>query len=62
MQALAALPNIRVTTLSSGKLSVYEEFPEAIANAVKSFLAEDSPPVHQLVPNTGTVEDRPHRP
>ena len=45
MQALAALPNIRATTLSSGKLSVHEEFPEAVANAIKSFLAEDSPPV-----------------
>jgi pimeloyl-ACP methyl ester carboxylesterase len=40
MEALAVLPNIRVAILPSGKLSVHEEFPDAVANAVKSFLAE----------------------
>ena len=40
MEALAALPNIRVAVLPSGKLSVHEEFPDAVASAVKSFLAE----------------------
>jgi pimeloyl-ACP methyl ester carboxylesterase len=42
MEALAVLPNIRVAILPSGKLSVHEEFPDAVANAVKSFLAEGS--------------------
>ena len=45
MEALGTLPNTRVVILPSGKLSVHEEFPEAVANAVKSFLAEGSPPV-----------------
>jgi pimeloyl-ACP methyl ester carboxylesterase len=40
VEALAVLPNIRVAILPSGKLSVHEEFPDAVANAVKSFLAE----------------------
>jgi pimeloyl-ACP methyl ester carboxylesterase len=40
MEALAALANIRVAELSSGKLSVHEEFPDAVADAIESFLAE----------------------
>src|SRR3982074_3536627 len=40
MEALAALPNIRVAMLSAGKLSVHEEFPDAVANEIKSFLME----------------------
>jgi hypothetical protein len=40
MEALAALPNIRVAILSSGKLSVHEEFPDAVADEIKSFLME----------------------
>jgi pimeloyl-ACP methyl ester carboxylesterase len=40
MEALTALPNIRFTVLPSGKLSVHEEFPDAIAGAIKTFLAE----------------------
>jgi pimeloyl-ACP methyl ester carboxylesterase len=46
MEALAALPNIRVAVLPSGKLSVHEEFPEAVASAVKFFLAEALSQVH----------------
>jgi hypothetical protein len=47
MAAFAALPNIRTAILSSGKLSVHEEFPDAVANAVKSFLTEGSSPMTQ---------------
>jgi pimeloyl-ACP methyl ester carboxylesterase len=38
MQALAALPNVRSVELPSGKLGVHEEFPDAVAEAVRSFL------------------------
>jgi pimeloyl-ACP methyl ester carboxylesterase len=38
MEALAVLPNIRSVLPPSGKLSVHEEFPEAVASAIKSFL------------------------
>jgi pimeloyl-ACP methyl ester carboxylesterase len=41
MEALAALPNVRVEHLTSGKLAIHEEFPEAISRAVKAF---DAPP------------------
>jgi pimeloyl-ACP methyl ester carboxylesterase len=47
MEAFAALPNIRTAILSSGKLSVHEEFPDAVANAVKSFLTEGPSPMTQ---------------
>jgi pimeloyl-ACP methyl ester carboxylesterase len=40
MEALATLPNTRVAILPSGKLSVHEEFPDAIASEIKSFLKE----------------------
>jgi pimeloyl-ACP methyl ester carboxylesterase len=39
MEALAALLNVYVVVLPSGKLSVHEEFPDAVASALKSFLA-----------------------
>ena len=38
MQALAAHPNVRSVELPSGKLGVHEEFPDEVAEAVKSFL------------------------
>ena len=38
MQALAALPNVRSVELPSGKLGVHEEFPDEVAEAVRSFL------------------------
>ena len=44
MEALAALPSIRVARLSSGKLAVHEECPDAAANAIRSFLAEGLSP------------------
>jgi pimeloyl-ACP methyl ester carboxylesterase len=40
MQALAALPNVRSVELPSGKLGVHEEFPDQVAEAVRSFLDE----------------------
>ena len=38
MQALAAFPNVRAVKLPSGKLGVHEEFPDEVAEAVRSFL------------------------
>jgi pimeloyl-ACP methyl ester carboxylesterase len=43
IEALATLPNIKVTVLPSGKLSVHEEFPDVVANELKTFLAGSSP-------------------
>jgi pimeloyl-ACP methyl ester carboxylesterase len=40
MEALASRPNVRGTILPLGKLSVHEEFPGPVADAIKSFLAE----------------------
>jgi pimeloyl-ACP methyl ester carboxylesterase len=38
MEALAARPNVRVVILPLGKLSVHEEFPSPVADAITSFL------------------------
>ena len=38
MHALAALPNVRAVELRSGKLGVHEEFPNEVAEVVRSFL------------------------
>jgi pimeloyl-ACP methyl ester carboxylesterase len=38
MEALAALPNVEAAVLPAGKLAVHEEFPDAVANAIRSFL------------------------
>ena len=40
MEALAAIPGIRSMTLSRGKLSVHEEFPGAVFEAMDQFLRE----------------------
>jgi pimeloyl-ACP methyl ester carboxylesterase len=40
MEALAMLPNVNAQRLSKGKLSVHEEFPDAVASVVKPFLHE----------------------
>jgi pimeloyl-ACP methyl ester carboxylesterase len=39
MEALAAVPGIRVACLPRGKLALHEEFPDAVAEAVAPFLA-----------------------
>jgi len=39
MEALAALPGIRTERLPRGKLSVHEEFPDDVNEAIRSFLA-----------------------
>jgi pimeloyl-ACP methyl ester carboxylesterase len=39
MEALAALPNVEAAVLPAGKLAVHEEFPDAVADAIKSFLS-----------------------
>jgi hypothetical protein len=38
MEALAALPNVKAAVLPAGKLAVHEEFPDAVADAIRSFL------------------------
>ena len=38
MLALVDLPNVRYVELPFGKLAVHEEFPDTVAEAVRSFL------------------------
>jgi len=38
MEALAALPNVQAIRIERGKLSVYEEFPDEVASAIRQFL------------------------
>jgi pimeloyl-ACP methyl ester carboxylesterase len=38
METLASVPHVRSVELPHGKLAVHEEFPDAVAEAVKSFL------------------------
>ena len=38
MHALAALPNVRAVELRSGKLGIHEEFPNEVAEVVRSVL------------------------
>jgi pimeloyl-ACP methyl ester carboxylesterase len=38
MLALVGLPHVRSVELPFGKLAVHEEFPDAVAEAVRSFL------------------------
>jgi pimeloyl-ACP methyl ester carboxylesterase len=38
MEALASIPQVRAVELPQAKLAVHEEFPDAVAEAVKSFL------------------------
>jgi pimeloyl-ACP methyl ester carboxylesterase len=40
MEALAALPHVRSVELPDGKLSIHEEFPEVVAEAVRLFVGE----------------------
>ena len=40
MEALASVPSIRTAVLPLGKLSVHEEFPDLVAEAIKSFLSD----------------------
>ncbi len=40
MEALAALPGVRVVRLARGKLSVYEEFPDDVVSAIRPFLED----------------------
>jgi len=42
MEALATVPSIRSVVLPLGKLSVHEEFPDLVAEAIKPFLSERS--------------------
>ena len=40
METLASVPHVRSVELSHGKLAVHEEFPDAVAEAVRSFLRQ----------------------
>ena len=40
MEALASVPRVRSVVLPHGKLAVHEEFPDEVAEAVRSFLKE----------------------
>jgi pimeloyl-ACP methyl ester carboxylesterase len=40
MEALAELPNVRMTQLATGKLAIHEELPDAVAGAITPFLNE----------------------
>jgi pimeloyl-ACP methyl ester carboxylesterase len=40
MEALSALPNVSIKRLPAGKLSIHEEFPDAIAQVIMPFLSE----------------------
>jgi pimeloyl-ACP methyl ester carboxylesterase len=42
IEALALLPHVRSVVLPSGKLAIHEEFPDAVAEQVRSFLGEAS--------------------
>jgi len=42
MEALASVPSIRTAVLPLGKLSVHEEFPDLVAEAIKPFLSDRS--------------------
>jgi pimeloyl-ACP methyl ester carboxylesterase len=39
MEALAELPNVQIQRLMKGKLAIHEEFPDAVAGAIRSFLS-----------------------
>src|SRR5260221_7328492 len=43
MEALAAVPGIRTVRLPQGQLAVHEEFSNATAEPIGSFLAEEAP-------------------
>ena len=40
MEALASVPRVSLSVLPHGKLAVHEEFPDEVAEAVRSFLKE----------------------
>ena len=42
MEALASVPSIRTAVLPLGKLSLHEEFPDLVAEAIKPFLSDRS--------------------
>jgi hypothetical protein len=42
METLASIPNVQSVQLPHGKLAVHEEFPDAVAEAVRKFLRRDS--------------------
>ena len=42
METLASVPHVRSVVVSHGKLAVHEEFPDAVAEAVRSFLRRDA--------------------
>jgi pimeloyl-ACP methyl ester carboxylesterase len=45
MEALAMLPGVQTVCLEKGKLSLYEEFPDEVTHAVRSFLTKRNGPL-----------------
>lgn len=41
MEALAEFPNVEVKRLSSGKLAIHEEMPDAVTSTLMEFLGDD---------------------
>ncbi|MGH6918131.1 MAG: alpha/beta fold hydrolase [Geminicoccaceae bacterium] len=49
MEALASIPHVRSVELPRGKLAIHEEFPDAVADVVRSFLGCTAAAVERLV-------------
>lgn len=47
IEALTALPNVRIARLPRGKLSIHEEFPDDVASLVRTFLVQETSRGHR---------------
>jgi hypothetical protein len=48
MEALTTVPRVQSVCLPLGKLSVHEEFPNLVAEAIETFLADRTEPTSAL--------------
>lgn len=48
MESLSVLPNVKIERLPKGKLSLHEEFPDAVTSVIRPFLLEGARPVAPL--------------
>jgi hypothetical protein len=61
MEALAQVPQVRSVELPDGKLSVHEEFPDAVAEVVRAFLCgSPSPSGDEATVDSPKPEDQHH--
>ncbi|MCC8935413.1 hypothetical protein H8A99_02605 [Bradyrhizobium sp. Arg68] len=44
IESLAALPHVRLERLEKGKLSLHEEFPDAVMSVIRPFLFDGAGP------------------